>query len=113
MSRRINVAAAQLGPSSEDKKEVVVRMERLMEEAADRRVDMIGFPELALTQFFPNRLDRDNDLILTVGTPGLGGGTFAMLTYVDTIPEGVHPEVDVSWPGVTPVKEHFELKQRC
>lgn len=61
MSRRITVAAAQLGPSSEDKKEVVVRMERLMEEAADRGVDMIGFPELALTQFFPNRLERDNE----------------------------------------------------
>ena len=60
MSRVITVAAAQLGPSTEDKKEVVTRMERLMEEAADRRVDMLGFPELALTQFFPNRLDRDN-----------------------------------------------------
>lgn len=61
MSRTIKVAAAQLGPSSEDKKEVVGRLERLMEEAADRRVDMIGFPELCLTQFFPNRLERDND----------------------------------------------------
>lgn len=61
MSRRITVAAAQLGPSSEDKKDVVVRMERLMEEAADRRVDMIAFPELALTPFFPNRLERDNE----------------------------------------------------
>jgi predicted amidohydrolase len=61
MTRLIKVAAAQLGPSSEDKKDVAVRMERLMEEAADREVDMIGFPELALTPFFPNRLERDND----------------------------------------------------
>jgi beta-ureidopropionase len=61
MSRRIRVAAAQLGPSSEEKKDVVVRCERLMEEAAERGVDMIGFPELCLTQFFPNRLERDND----------------------------------------------------
>ena len=61
MSRTIKVAAAQLGPSSEEKKEVVARMERLMEEAAERGVDMIGFPELALTQFFPNRLERDNE----------------------------------------------------
>ncbi|MFQ5960605.1 MAG: carbon-nitrogen hydrolase family protein [Candidatus Methylomirabilales bacterium] len=61
MSRMVKVAAAQLGPSSEDKKEVVGRLERLMEEAADRRVDIIGFPELCLTPFFPNRLERDND----------------------------------------------------
>jgi beta-ureidopropionase len=61
MSRMIKVAAAQLGPSTEEKKEVVGRMERLMIEAAERRVDMIGFPELGLTQFFPNRLERDNE----------------------------------------------------
>jgi predicted amidohydrolase len=61
MSRKITVAAAQLGPSSEEKKEVVARMERLMEDAAERGVDLIGFPELALTQFFPNRLERDNE----------------------------------------------------
>jgi predicted amidohydrolase len=61
MARSLTVAAAQLGPSGEDKREVVARMERLMAEAADRGVDMIGYPELALTPFFPNRLERDND----------------------------------------------------
>ncbi|HET6574844.1 MAG TPA: hypothetical protein VFG68_14660 [Fimbriiglobus sp.] len=58
-------------------------------------------------------LSRDNDLVLTVGTPGLGGGTFAMLVYEDTIPKAVRPTVEVRWPGEPPVKEHFELKQRC
>jgi hypothetical protein len=58
-------------------------------------------------------LGRDNDLVLTVGTPGLGGGTFAMLAYEDTIPKDAHPKVDVTWPGETPVKQLFELKQRC
>jgi N-carbamoylputrescine amidase len=61
MSRTVRVAAAQLGPSTEDKKEVAGRLERLMGEAAGRGVRMIGFPELCLTQFFPNRLERDND----------------------------------------------------
>lgn len=61
MSRRIKVAAAQLGPSSDEKKDVVGRLEALMQEAADRGVDLIGFPELCLTPFFPNRLERDND----------------------------------------------------
>lgn len=61
MSRTITVAAAQLGPATEDKKDVVARMERLMEEAAERSVDMLAFPELALTPFFPNRLERENE----------------------------------------------------
>ncbi len=60
MSRLMKLAAAQLGPSTE-KKEAVGRMERLMTEAADRAVDVIGFPELCLIPFFPNRLERDND----------------------------------------------------
>jgi hypothetical protein len=59
------------------------------------------------------RLGRDNDLVLAVGTPGLGGGTSAMLAYEDTIPKDAHPKVDVTWPGETPVKQLFELKQRC
>lgn len=59
------------------------------------------------------RLGRDNDLVLTVGTPGLGGGTFAMLAYEDTIPKDAHPKVEARWPGDPPVKELFELKQRC
>jgi hypothetical protein len=58
-------------------------------------------------------LNRDNDLILTVGTPGLGGGAFAMLVYEDTIPKAARPTVEVHWPGEPPVKELFELKQRC
>jgi hypothetical protein len=59
------------------------------------------------------RLGRDNDLILTVGTPGQGSGAFAMLAYDDTIPKDAHPKVEVRWPGETPVKELFVLKQRC
>ena len=61
MSRMIKVAAAQLGPSTDDKKEALGRIETLMAEAVDRGVNVIGFPELCLTPFFPNRLQRDND----------------------------------------------------
>jgi hypothetical protein len=55
------------------------------------------------------RLRRDNDLMLTVGTPGLGGGTFAMLGYEETMPTTAYPTVAVRWPGEPPVKELFEL----
>jgi hypothetical protein len=58
-------------------------------------------------------LERDNDVVLVVGTPGLSGGTFAMLDYDKTIPQDAHPTVEVQWPGDPPVKELFELKKRC
>lgn len=59
------------------------------------------------------RAGRNNDLFLMVGTPGLGGGTFAMLEYQDTIPKDAHAKVAVNWPGRPPAVEVFELKQRC
>jgi len=63
------------------------------------------------------RLGRDNDLVLVVGTPGHGPGTFAMLGYEETIPEKVFPRADILFPaarqGAPPFRERFELKQRC
>ena len=48
-------AAAQLGPIARDEpRELVVsRMTALLDEAKARRVDLVVFPELALTTFFP------------------------------------------------------------
>jgi predicted amidohydrolase len=53
--RRITVAAAQLGPlqKSEPRSVAVERMIRLMEHAHRRGVELMVFPELALTTFFP------------------------------------------------------------
>jgi predicted amidohydrolase len=53
--RVINVAAAQMGPIQRaDSREVVVkRMLALMDEAKARGADLIVYPELALTTFFP------------------------------------------------------------
>lgn len=55
MTRRITVAAGQLGPISRDetKGEVTKRLVSLLHDAADRGADLIVFPELALTTFFP------------------------------------------------------------
>ncbi|WP_299808433.1 N-carbamoyl-D-amino-acid hydrolase [uncultured Roseibium sp.] len=55
MSRTLVIAAAQLGPIArkETRSSVVSRMTKLMETAADRRADLVVFPELALTTFFP------------------------------------------------------------
>jgi N-carbamoyl-D-amino-acid hydrolase len=55
MSRIITVAAAQLGPISRDepRQSAVARMCALMREAKDRGAELVVFPELALTTFFP------------------------------------------------------------
>ncbi|MDJ0611030.1 MAG: N-carbamoyl-D-amino-acid hydrolase [Kiloniellales bacterium] len=55
MARVITVGAAQLGPiqKAEPRAAVVGRMIALMEEAHRKACDLIVFPELALTTFFP------------------------------------------------------------
>jgi len=55
MSRILTVGAAQLGPiaRNETRTQVVSRMLGLMTEAARHGCDLIVFPELALTTFFP------------------------------------------------------------
>jgi predicted amidohydrolase len=55
MSRYLTVGAAQLGPiaRAEPRKSVVGRLLSLMREAHHLRCDLIAFPELALTTFFP------------------------------------------------------------
>jgi predicted amidohydrolase len=52
--RVINVAAAQMGPiqKADSRGAVVKRMIALMDEAKARSVDLIVYPELALTTFF-------------------------------------------------------------
>ena len=65
--RNMIVAGGQLGPITRDesKKSAVARMVALMKEAARRGAQLIVFPELALTTFFPrwwvsNKADFDH-----------------------------------------------------
>ena len=55
MTRVVTVGAAQLGPIARDepRAEVVGRLLGLLHEAADRGCDLVVYPELALTTFFP------------------------------------------------------------
>ena len=55
MDRFINVAGGQLGPIARDesRQRVVSRLLELMREAKARGGDIVVFPELALTTFFP------------------------------------------------------------
>ena len=53
--RNLNVAAAQLGPiqKSDDRKSVVNRLVSLLRDAHAKKAELVVFPELALTTFFP------------------------------------------------------------
>jgi predicted amidohydrolase len=55
MPRFVTIGAAQLGPISrhEPRGSVIARLLDLMTEAAYLRCDLVAFPELALTTFFP------------------------------------------------------------
>ena len=55
MSRILRVGAAQLGPvgRSEPRVHVVERMLSLLHLAKERGSELVVFPELALTSFFP------------------------------------------------------------
>ncbi len=61
MPRTLTVAAAQLGPiqKAEPRSVAVDRMVRLMERAHRRGVQLVVFPELALTTFFPRHYHDD------------------------------------------------------
>ncbi len=55
MSRFLHVAAAQMGPVSRDttRSEVVERLIVMLQEASHMGAELVAFPELALTTFFP------------------------------------------------------------
>jgi len=63
------------------------------------------------------RRNRTNELMLAVGTRGLGAGTFASVGYQGTIPEDARPAGEVTFAparaGGEPVKKRFELEERC
>jgi predicted amidohydrolase len=66
VSRPLTIAAAQLGPIARDetRAEVVERLLELLRTATSRGAELVVFPELALTTFFP-RWDLPDDELLT------------------------------------------------
>jgi predicted amidohydrolase len=66
LSRPLTIAAAQLGPIARDETRAVVveRLISLLRAGAARGAELVVFPELALTTFFP-RWDLGDDELLT------------------------------------------------
>ena len=63
MSRSITIAAAQLGPVQldESRESAVARLVELLRESAGRGAELVVFPELAFTTFFPRWWYEDAD----------------------------------------------------
>jgi hypothetical protein len=68
MSRYLTVAAAQMGPvSREETREAVVdRLLVMLDDAHSRGAELVVFPELALTTFFPRYFIEDEQEILSL-----------------------------------------------
>lgn len=65
MTRTVTVAAAQMGPvgRADSRASVVERLIALLREGADRGAELVVFPELALTTFFPRWDLTDEELL--------------------------------------------------
>ena len=65
MTRIITVGAAQLGPiqRADSRAQVVARMLELLRQAAEHKCNLVVFPELALTTFFPRWWMTDQEEI--------------------------------------------------
>jgi predicted amidohydrolase len=63
MTRIVNVASAQMGPitKAESRKSAVRRLLAMMQEAKSRGAELVVFPELALTSFFPRWVIDDEE----------------------------------------------------
>jgi predicted amidohydrolase len=75
MSRFVTVGAAQMGPiaRTESRKAVLSRLMELMREAKSFNCDVVAFPELALTTFFPRWAiedERELDSFYETEMPG-------------------------------------------
>ncbi len=105
MSRIVTVAAAQLGPiqKAETREQVVARMLALMDEAKAKGADLIVYPELALTTFFPrwyheDRAEADSWFEAAMPNPAVqplfdrarAQGMGMSFGYAELTPEGQH-----------------------
>src|SRR5262245_60144016 len=71
MPRHLKVAAAQMGPNNEgvSREEIVDRMITLLEHAIHEQVELIVYPEMALTTYFPKRVRDDFDQFFETEVP--------------------------------------------
>src|SRR5262249_39400924 len=62
-------------------------------------------------------IGRQKQVTVAVGTPGVGPGTTAFVSYQKLIPRDLNPKIEIVFPpereGSAPFRELYELKNRC
>ena len=71
MPRHVKVAAAQMGPNQDGtpREAIVERMLALLDHAVTEDVELIVYPEMALTTYFPKRIRQDFDQFFETEVP--------------------------------------------
>ena len=71
MARTVTVGAAQMGPNNEGmgREEIVERMQALLDQAKAQGVQLLAFPEMALTTYFPKKIRKDFDQFFEAEIP--------------------------------------------
>jgi predicted amidohydrolase len=71
MPRQVKVAAAQMGPNNEGtpRDAIVERMLGLLEQAVREDVEVLVYPEMALTTYFPKKIRSDFDQFFETEVP--------------------------------------------
>src|SRR3990167_2545818 len=71
MPRHLKVAAAQMGPNNEgvSREEIVERMRELLDQAVHDGVELLVYPEMALTTYFPKKIRDDYDQFFETEVP--------------------------------------------
>jgi hypothetical protein len=87
-------------------------------EPKDAPILHFGGPwQVLVHERIPFTIGREADLALVVGTRGLGAGSTVVMAYNSVIPENRSPRVEITYPpknpGEKPVKQLYELKERC
>lgn len=87
--RLLTVAAAQLGPVTSlttPRTETLSRMIRLLEQAAEKKVQLVLFPELAFTTFFPSYIIDDPDELAGFFEPASPSDPYAVVNSPNAKP---------------------------
>lgn len=106
MSRKITVAGAQLGPIAKDtpRSAAVARMCELMREAHAGGADLVVFPELALTTFFPRwHVEERAEFDHWFETEMPGPAVMPLFELAKTLSIGFH----LGYAELTPQGRHF------
>jgi len=71
MPRYVKVAAAQMGPNQDGtpREAIVERMQALLDAAARDGIELIVYPEMALTTYFPKKIRQDFDQFFETEVP--------------------------------------------